>query len=360
MLNELENRLKGCLFLGSLGDAFGYTVEFIKIDEILRTFKGALEFSQTHKWMKPSETGEAQIVVSDDTQMTLFTAEAMIRTLNPCLKDEKTGFKWSDASLIENLREAYLDWFVTQIKNFGEQIEDAKAQSLRTFAEMFKRQAPGHTCLTACSNGALGFTKEAGPVNDSMGCGGVMRAAPIGFLPGRDEEELFRLGNVSASLTHGHAMGYLPAGSMAAMINCITQGQGIAESARSVRNLLTHVREAGPLIDAIDIALMFEDKKHMTYEAMEMVGEGWIGHECLAMGLAAAILDAPIDYRMTVAANHSGDSDSTASIAGQLIGAFEGHHTLCSRLENYESGIAKLDVRNPLELILKEMALNIS
>jgi ADP-ribosylglycohydrolase len=53
-------------------------------------------------------------------------------------------------------------------------------------------------------------------------------------------------------------------------------------------------------------------------------GQGWVGDEALAVGLHAAATAGSFSEAIEVAANHDGDSDSTASIAGQLYGAKHG------------------------------------
>ena len=51
------------------------------------------------------------------------------------------------------------------------------------------------------------------------------------------------------------------------------------------------------------------------------LGEGWVGEEALAVGLYCAMSAQSFEECIELAANHDGDSDSTASIAGQLYGA---------------------------------------
>ena len=53
-------------------------------------------------------------------------------------------------------------------------------------------------------------------------------------------------------------------------------------------------------------------------------GQGWVGDEALAVGLHAAATAESFSEAIEVASNHDGDSDSTASIAGQLYGAKHG------------------------------------
>ena len=54
------------------------------------------------------------------------------------------------------------------------------------------------------------------------------------------------------------------------------------------------------------------------------LGLGWVGEEALAIGLYAALAARDFPEALALAANHDGDSDSTASIAGQIWGAWKG------------------------------------
>ena len=58
------------------------------------------------------------------------------------------------------------------------------------------------------------------PINNSKGCGGVMRVAPIGLM--YNKKEAFRLGCDCAALTHGHPSGYISGGMLSCIISCIT------------------------------------------------------------------------------------------------------------------------------------------
>ena len=58
--------------------------------------------------------------------------------------------------------------------------------------------------------------------------------------------------------------------------------------------------------------------------AVETLGGGWVGEEALAIALYAALSANSFVEALLIGANHSGDSDSTASIAGQLWGAMNG------------------------------------
>ncbi|MGW7383007.1 ADP-ribosylglycohydrolase family protein [Streptomyces sp. NPDC054794] len=65
-------RVRGCLLGGALGDALGYPVEFSSLDRIR-----AAHGERGVTGLVPGAHGAAGRI-SDDTQMTLFTAEALV------------------------------------------------------------------------------------------------------------------------------------------------------------------------------------------------------------------------------------------------------------------------------------------
>ncbi len=69
-------RIAGCLLGGAVGDALGAPVEFLRLSEIRETFGPALltDFSPAYGRLG---------AITDDTQMTLFTAEGLLRAVVP-------------------------------------------------------------------------------------------------------------------------------------------------------------------------------------------------------------------------------------------------------------------------------------
>lgn len=166
VFSSLADRMEGCLLLGAVGDAFGYVVEFDVIDTIERKHRGRLKFLDAGKW---TYDGIGH-VVSDDTQMSLFTAQACATAL------EQHGSDYGH-SIRDLARDVYLQWYQTQTA-----IPTRGGDGLLGYRQMFARRAPGGTCLSALARGGDGRVDE--PINDSKGCGGVMRVAPLAFLPG--------------------------------------------------------------------------------------------------------------------------------------------------------------------------------
>ena len=85
-------------------------------------------------------------------------------------------------------------------------------------------------------------------------------------------------------------------------------------------------------------------------ECVRELGEGWVGEEALAIGIYAALRASSFEEALIIAANHDGDSDSTASIAGQIYGAWHGDGVLP------DAWIEKLDIKGVMDRLLVEFA----
>ncbi|HEV2081796.1 MAG TPA: ADP-ribosylglycohydrolase family protein [Brevundimonas sp.] len=294
--HDRADRIWGCLLGGAVGDAFGYAVEFDRLARI-REKHGP-------EGLTEPELTDGKFVVSDDTQMTLFTAEALARASEP-------------DDFLEECRAAYLRWHETQSGR-----RPPSATGLLRHDCLWARRAPGMTCMSALAAGGNGSPER--PLNNSKGCGGVMRTAPIGLM-GWGEEVAFDLGARASALTHGHPSGYFSGGAMAAMVATLVTGDDLLHAARKALTLLSDKAGAEETFKALAAALeTAESTSNRAGVADGALGEGWVGEEALAIGVYAAFVADDFADAMKIAANHDGDSDSTASIAGQLYGAWKG------------------------------------
>jgi ADP-ribosylglycohydrolase len=238
----------------------------------------------------------------------------------------------------EEVREAYLDWFGTQT---GAGASRTVRGRLAAQLVMRQVQAPGSTCLSALRQGGRGTVER--PINNSKGCGGVMRTAPLGFLAETvNDAALLRLGAEVAALTHGHPDGYLPAGAIAVLVRDALAGVPWAESLSKVLALLRERCASERTVAAIEDAVKAAADGVASCERVSELGEGWVGEEALAIGLYAALVAKSFHECIELATNHDGDSDSTASIAGQLYGARHGLGCLPAE------AVYRLDVLEPL------------
>lgn len=111
--------------------------------------------------------------------------------------------------------------------------------SLLDYRELFSNRAPGNTCLSALGSGRMGSIEQ--PINQSKGCGGVMRVAPVGLFLHKEPEYAFKIGSDIAAITHGHPTGYLSAGAFATIIAELVNGKTILDSTMTALSILKSI-----------------------------------------------------------------------------------------------------------------------
>ena len=192
---ELRERITGCLLAGAVGDALGAPVEFQSWTEIRETFgpDGVTDLGHAARF-------------TDDTQMTLFTAEGLIRAL---VRGRWRGYLPS----AQRRPHAYLRWLYTQGVPWRQAGAEFAADNprpdgcLASQPLLHHRMAPGSTCLSALRAGGSGTISR--PANNSKGCGAVMRTAPVGFCY-PTVSQTWDAACDMAAITHGHPDGIHP------------------------------------------------------------------------------------------------------------------------------------------------------
>ncbi|OXM43824.1 ADP-ribosylglycohydrolase family protein [Amycolatopsis alba] len=333
-----RSRLRGSLFAGAIGDALGAKTEFDSIDRI-REIAGPAGITD----LIPAYGGVGRI--TDDTQMTLFTLEGLIRAHAAARREQGTfttgttgrrqqGTFATAATAEQSLQLAYQRWLHTQGVSWerarGPQDTSTEPDGwLITNRELFSRRAPGLTCFSELE--AYGKTGvRAGmdkPVNNSKGCGGVMRAAPVA-LWSDDLAEVFRLGAESAALTHGHPSGYLSSGAFAVIVRELLTGQPLLDAVATARVELEKYQGHEEQSVALDQALALAREGTPTPEKLETLGQGNVGETALSMSVYVALATSDPNTALLASVNHSGDSDSTGSVCGNLVGAMYGEEEL--------------------------------
>ena len=78
-MNTLQDRIRGSLIGGAIGDALGYPVEFIDSFNEIQSQYGEHGITRLEvRWTEVDAVSVGKSVVSDDTQMTLFTANGLL------------------------------------------------------------------------------------------------------------------------------------------------------------------------------------------------------------------------------------------------------------------------------------------
>lgn len=322
---NFQNKCRGSLIGGAIGDAFGYPVEFVNsFEEIKAKYddNGIVEYDMSYPWLD-QKFDEA--LFSDDTQMTLYTAEGL-------LEAERNG-----KTFVPTICNAYLIWFGHQV---GKKVKASYDSELSKIDELNQRRAPGNTCLSAL----LSIYSGKEPMNSSKGCGGIMRVAPVGLYGvshGWSLEETARLAGEVAELTHLHPLSTYSSAAMAVIVKlCVSAENTIDKAAFNgiVERSLEVVSDVyGPDAPAMDDfkklirkALRLEDNLLRDWEIIENgLGGGWVAEETLAIAIFSVIRHID-DFNgcMICAVNHGGDSDSTGAVAGNIIGAILGYDAI--------------------------------
>lgn len=324
---SLGEKFSGCLLGGALGDALGYPVEFLSFESIIASFgKNGITSPLIDK-------AKGCALVSDDTQMTLFTAEGIIAA-------DKLGAKAEKASYTTYVFYSYQRWLYTQAKllasrEYSHVLEKNSVyiDKLITDDGMCSLRAPGNTCLTALKCAAdHNYGRFVNKINDSKGCGGVMRVAPAGLYFFRDSERAFRMAAEFAAITHTHPTGYLAAGALGAMIAELVCGADVSEALDVALYILKGYDGCMETYRSLDHARVLEASDVPPLEAVRRLGEGWIAEEALAIAVYCALCHSDsTENALMLAVNHSGDSDSTGAICGNIMGAMYGERGLPKR-----------------------------
>ncbi|MFD0024788.1 ADP-ribosylglycohydrolase family protein [Streptomyces sp. NPDC058382] len=315
-------RVRGCLLGGAIGDALGNPVEFLSLAGIRRAHG-----EQGVRGLTADEEGVIGRV-TDDTQMTLFTAEGLIRAHSRAMSK---GIGGAEIAIVKN---AYLRWLDTQNHPAPPPRDEedlVRTGRLRQQRWLYARRAPGNACLTGLTAGhvpdpwaPLGVP---GPVNTaSKGCGTVMRSAPFG-LTGQDAAAGFGLAARCAQITHGHLTGAYAAGALAAIVAHLLEGDSLPGSVLRAMELLArhpgHEETTAALRRAVELAAQGAP----SAERVESLGAGWVAEEALAIAVYCALVlprAEQVGESLLLSVNHSGDSDSTGAVCGNLLGAHHG------------------------------------
>lgn len=325
-MNTLQDRIRGSLIGGAIGDALGYPVEFIhSFEEIQAKYgeRGITRLDTMQFWLD-SDKQSAKAVVSDDTQMTLFTANGLLNA------------KQQGIDMKHGICRAYVEWYLTQT---GKNSSGSNECWISSVPELNVNRAPGTTCMTALN----AIYNGGKPFNNSKGCGGVMRIAPIPLYAAvesrMDVTEAARLAGEAAEITHQHPLGYIPAALMAHVIYRLALEEQPTKS-----SLKQHILEGMEALEKLypDNPVEVQEMQALVKHAIECsenqlpdleniisLGEGWVGDEALAIALFCCLrhFDS-FEDALIASVNHGGDSDSTGAVTGNILGAAVGYDAI--------------------------------
>ncbi|MCC5975483.1 MAG: ADP-ribosylglycohydrolase family protein [Rubellimicrobium sp.] len=291
-------RLHSSLLGGAFGDSLGAEIEFLLLDEIRSKFPNGIADLPPHQGLRGA--------ITDDTQMTLFTAEGLIRAY---VLASLKGI-CHPPSVVHH---ALLRWYRTQ---GGKTRVETDNIGLITDQRLWARRAPGLTCLSSLREGrSLGALAK----NDSKGCGTIMRVAPVALMVPRDQVRSIAID--TSALTHGHPTAQLAAAAWAEMLADVATGEKLEETAAATAAEYEGLENGVETARAIRKAL--DAQRDGTPETVETLGGGWIAEEALSIALYACLAGKSFDRALQISVLHGGDSDSTGAIAGNMMGLID-------------------------------------
>lgn len=305
----LRDRYVGAMLGSALGDALGKLTEHIDYDAIVHQFgrDGIVE-------------PPVNALYTDDTQMAMATAEALVRSGGATLADD-----------IREVTVEYLRWYERQ-------------------NSPVHRRAPGVAVIDALARIQRGTAYSAasdGGANDSIV---ATRVHPIALRYHGDVARVVETAAEVGRMTHGS-----PAAVSSAAAAALFVDYALSDEAPEtwLRGYVSHLRRWCPdrptaTIEAIrttesTLGWDAEDAMERHFHSRPGYGGGWTGEETVGIGLWCFLTE-PKDFVATVrlGANAYGesDTDSIAAFAGALSGAFNGVGAIpqdwIARLEDHE------------------------
>jgi ADP-ribosylglycohydrolase len=273
-----RDKSMGMMFGLAIGDALGRPTEFMSLKNIYSKYgpDGIQDLPE-------------QALYTDDTQMAIAIAEALIKTGDQDLE-----------TIMDAVRDEFIKWRHSPENN----------------------RAPGNACLAGVSNMERGVHWSESGVPDSKGCGSAMRVAPIGYVYQHDPDKLRKVAQVSGLCTHGHRTAVAASVGAAYLVKMALGRVALDTMTQELLAFTNGISmEFDDAILKVDRCLDWNDEE----KALKALGEGWVGEETVALALYC-FLKYPNDYKKTVlrGANTNGDSDSVACIAGSISGAYLG------------------------------------
>lgn len=279
------------------------------------------------------ETGEK--CISSNTQQMLFVA---VGSLYAWTHFQTTGF---DATEVDYIYYALQDWAAQ------DECPTRNICWINSIPELREYRSPDIPCIDLLKRGRCGSLQE--PISGSKSASALSRVVPLVLHHKNDLRQdndnvkgIMKLAACVAAITHGHQLAWLSAALLAHLLSRTIYG-----GCNTGDNLNTFLREGKQflyelfgdsvplheLFEKIDLAVSFAGNKESDDANLNRLGQGFLAHEAVALGIYFC-LRFPLDFysAVTAASRHSGNTATTACITGQIMGAKLGYTGIDRRL----------------------------
>ncbi|MCC1485642.1 ADP-ribosylglycohydrolase family protein [Winogradskyella immobilis] len=278
---KISERFKGCILGGAIGDAYGSSYENItKEDNSENTY---------YLFGKP-KVKIPKWRITDDTQLTLATCEAIIE---------------NESLNAEVFAEKYLEYFKSR------KITGIGASTLKALQEL---EVGGHWSL-------VGRKGEYGAGN-----GSAMRIAPLGFETNITRDLIKDVCNI----THQNDEAYIGALSVIIAIQSI-----LNETWTGKENLIKIITDQLPDTRVRDRLIEIDNLKCDLKQVGELGNDGYVVNSIpLAIAFASKVNEIGLTDMYKQIIELGGDTDTNCSIAGQIAGTLIGIQNIPIELTN--------------------------
>lgn len=349
--DSVDRKINGLVYGFALGDAWGFVTEFMNFDSIQ---KKQIAIPEVLK-------------ISDDTQMSLYTIEALREVFGKYSVDELNNII-SDVNMQNDVRMIFANNYVLFMK------------------DPRNNRALGMTCMKALEKydkQSVNFLGNEGSLgNNSKGCGTIMRAPWLGVLP-LDRSAIAVLSILQSETTHGHSTASVSSAVCSLIVHDLFyESYDLNGDDRLFDKALDVLDE----ISSIDSGLLKNDYVKTGFEEVRKslvcgkdkwgafesslstidmnsyFGEGWIAEEALVNAVAAASLYSPSFVNNSMdgikrLVYTNGDSDSIAAIGGAMLGVYNGYESFDYDIMNHIEDFYReplLDAVSFLSYLLKD------
>jgi ADP-ribosylglycohydrolase len=112
---------------------------------------------------------------------------------------------------------------------------------------------------------------------------------------------------------------------MARLVRELVGNAGLRDSLAGILETMDASRDAREVTSLVrSVFHLIETPSPDPADDVARLGQGWVGEEALAIAIYSVCRARNFSDAVAIATNHDGDSDSTASIAGQIWGAMNG------------------------------------
>lgn len=316
---DLKDRALGCILAGGCGDALGYPVEHKKWTAILDMYGPS--------GICNMETKNGVAVITDDTQMTIYTAQGLIHAFQKHCSFDDT---------VKEVHKSYLRWYISLMHSetitphlyaalYPEEellqndlLQDGKYDGLDT------KMCRGGSTFEALESGEMYTVDNRAP--SGVRCGCTMRAAPIAVAYHSNPEEAFKMGCACAALTHGVRPAFLSAGVMCMLIAKLLNGTEPMDAIESTLAYLAQIPRSEALLGVLKKGVeLGKNPRDCAHDDISSIGLGWRADENLAIALYCLVrYKKDIRSALIACVNHDGDSDSVGAVCGNIMGSYAG------------------------------------